>query len=122
MSEARKSVILEAFNKADVTGDGLLTIDDLKVNLFKLYFDWTEFFIGSKTAKIFLAMQRVYNVKRNPKYLNGDCTEEEILTKFLGTFETYGVQDGIVSSLHPLSPENTDMIIQLEMRNNFSRE
>jgi len=70
MSEARKSVILEAFNKADVTGDGLLTIDDLK---------------------------RVYNVKRNPKYLNGDCTEEEILTKFLGTFETYGVQDGIVT-------------------------
>ena len=67
-------------------------------------------------------MQRVYNVKRNPKYLNGDCTEEEILTKFLGTFETYGVQDGIVSSLHPLSPENTDMIIQLDMRNNFSRE
>ena len=39
MSEARKSVILEAFNKADVTGDGLLTIDDLKVNLFELYFD-----------------------------------------------------------------------------------
>ena len=34
MSEARKSVILEAFNKADVTGDGLLTIDDLKVRLF----------------------------------------------------------------------------------------
>ena len=34
MSEARKSVILEAFNKADVTGDGLLTIDDLKVSVF----------------------------------------------------------------------------------------
>ena len=31
MSEARKSVILEAFNKADVTGDGLITIEDLKV-------------------------------------------------------------------------------------------
>ena len=98
MSEARKSVILEAFNKADVTGDGLLTIDDLKVSVF---LDSTSiepnFLRGSKTAKIFLAMQRVYNVKRNPKYLNGDCTEEEILTKFLGTFETYGVQDGIVS-------------------------
>ena len=65
-------------------------------------------------------MQRVYNVKRNPKYLNGDCTEEEILTKFLGTFETYGVQDGIVSFIH--TKKNTDMIIQLEMRNNFSRE
>ena len=65
-------------------------------------------------------MQRVYNVKRNPKYLNGDCTEEEILTKFLGTFETYGVQDGIVSLIR--SPKNTDMIIQLEMRNNFCRE
>ena len=32
MSQTRKNVILEAYKKLDKTGDGLLTIDDLKVN------------------------------------------------------------------------------------------
>ena len=31
ISQARKNVILEAYKKLDKTGDGVLTIDDLKV-------------------------------------------------------------------------------------------
>jgi hypothetical protein len=33
MSEARKKVVREAFAKMDKTGDGVITVDDLKVNL-----------------------------------------------------------------------------------------
>jgi hypothetical protein len=31
MSEARKKVVREAFAKMDKTGDGVITVDDLKV-------------------------------------------------------------------------------------------
>ena len=34
MSETRIKVITEAFEKADKTGDGVITIDDLKVKNF----------------------------------------------------------------------------------------
>lgn len=60
MSKARKDVIGEAFNKLDKTGDQVITIDDLK---------------------------GVYNVKMDPKYQNGEMTEEQIFRKFLNTFE-----------------------------------
>ncbi len=30
-------------------------------------------------------------MQRHPKYLNGDCTEEELYLKFLNNFETDGV-------------------------------
>ena len=42
--------------------------------------------------------QGVYNVKRNPRYLNGEASEEEILSKFLNNFETSGIKDGMVRS------------------------
>ena len=37
MSETRIKVITEAFEKADKTGDGVITIDDLKVNNFQTF-------------------------------------------------------------------------------------
>jgi hypothetical protein len=38
----------------------------------------------------------VYNVRNHPKYQNGEWTEEQILKKFLDTFDTRGQEDGVV--------------------------
>lgn len=69
MSESRKRVVEEAFNKMDKSGDGEITIDDLK---------------------------NVYNVKSHPRYISGEESEEKILTKFLGNFEQEATRDGHV--------------------------
>jgi hypothetical protein len=38
-------------------------------------------------------------VRRHPKYLNGEWTEDQILRKFLDAFDTKGSEDGVVSLL-----------------------
>ncbi len=72
MSNSRKRVIGEAFAKVDKTGDGVITVEDLR---------------------------GVYNVKRHPQYLNGQMTEEQILNRFLNNFEANGTKDNKVRSL-----------------------
>ena len=82
MNKARISVVEEAFRKLDKSGDGFVTIEDLR---------------------------GVYDVKNHPKYLNGEATEEELYIKFLSNFETNGlngknedasVGDGQVDNLY----------------------
>ncbi|XP_064605115.1 calcyphosin-like protein isoform X1 [Liolophura sinensis] len=70
MSGARKALIIQAFTKLDKTGDGFITTEDLK---------------------------GVYNVKKHPKYLNGEWSEEQCLRQFLDVFDTVNNKDGKVT-------------------------
>jgi hypothetical protein len=60
MSQARKAVISAAFAKLDRSGDGVVTVDDLR---------------------------GVYSGHAHPKVRSGEWTEEEALHCFLDTFD-----------------------------------
>lgn len=70
MSERRKKLINMAFCKIDRTGDGQLTVEDLK---------------------------GVYSVKHHKKYLNGEWTEDQCLREFLDSFDTPNEKDGVIT-------------------------
>ena len=63
MPNCRKQLIKEAFRKLDKSGDGVITVDDLR---------------------------GVYNGKKHPKYLNGQWTEDQVLLEWLSTFHGPG--------------------------------
>ena len=69
MSKARKDLISKAFRKLDKSGDGVVTVEDLR---------------------------GVYNVKKHPKYLSGEWTEDQCLGQFLVSFDTPNEADGKV--------------------------
>lgn len=69
MSKSRKALITQAFLKLDKTGDGIITVEDLK---------------------------GVYCVKKHKKYMNGEWTEEQCLRQFLDSFDSQD-KDGKVT-------------------------
>lgn len=70
MSEARKEVVMQAFRKLDKTGDGVITIEDLR---------------------------GVYNAKCHPKYQNGEWSEDQVFRTFLDSFDSPYDKDGKVT-------------------------
>ncbi|KAJ8011473.1 hypothetical protein DPEC_G00058580 [Dallia pectoralis] len=70
MSSARTTIIGQAFKKLDRTGDGVLTVEDLK---------------------------GVYNASHHPKYKSGEWTEEQVFQAFLEHFEYPNHKDGKVT-------------------------
>lgn len=70
MSKTRLDMIDCAFCKMDKTGDGVVTVEDLKL---------------------------AYNVSQHPKFLSGEKTEDELLKKFLDVFQPVGDADDKVT-------------------------
>jgi len=68
MSKARLDMIDAAFSKMDKTGDGTITVDDLKL---------------------------AYNVDRHPKFVSGEKTADELLKKFLDVFQPGDADDKV---------------------------
>jgi hypothetical protein len=69
MSRSRLELIDKAFAKMDNTGDGVITIDDLK---------------------------KFYDVSHHPKFKTGDWTKERVLKEFLDSFQL-GEKDDVVT-------------------------
>ncbi|CAG5131809.1 unnamed protein product [Candidula unifasciata] len=61
MNQNRKNLIYQAFHKLDKTGDGVITIDDLK---------------------------GVYCADKHPKYLSGEWTKDQVFRLFLDSFDS----------------------------------
>ena len=97
LNENRLKLIDMAFKKFDKSGDGVVTIDDLK---------------------------GVYNCKKSPKFMSGEKTEEEIFKEFLKNFEIGGHVDGKVTKEEFINyysgvsaAIDTDVYFDLMMRN-----
>lgn len=61
MSQAREAVIAAAFAKLDRSGDGVVTVDDLR---------------------------GVYSGRAHPKVRSGEWTEDKVLRRFLDNFDS----------------------------------
>ncbi|XP_042299878.1 calcyphosin-like protein [Sceloporus undulatus] len=71
MSKARKEIIGEAFQKLDRTGDGLVTVEDLR---------------------------GVYNSCSHPKFKSGEWTEDQVFRAFLDSFDSPDNKDGKITA------------------------
>lgn len=79
MSQAREAVIAAAFAKLDRSGDGVVTVDDLR---------------------------GVYSGRAHPKVRSGEWTEEQVLRRFLDNFDS-SEKDGQVGACIPGGPSPT---------------
>uniref|UniRef100_A0A8D0BDX2 Calcyphosine n=1 Tax=Salvator merianae TaxID=96440 RepID=A0A8D0BDX2_SALMN len=71
MSKARTEIIREAFQKLDRTGDGLVTVEDLR---------------------------GVYNCHAHPKFKSGEWSEDQVFRAFLDSFDSPDDKDGKVTA------------------------
>lgn len=71
MSKARKDVVGQAFQKLDRTGDGLITVEDLR---------------------------GVYNCQAHPKFKSGEWTQDQVFCAFLDNFDSPGDKDGKITA------------------------
>lgn len=70
MSQTRKDIILKAFSKADKTGDGKITVEDLR---------------------------GVYDVSQHAKVKSGEWTKDQAFAEFLKTFDSPNNPDGEIT-------------------------
>ena len=69
MNDARKKVVLQAFDKLDIDKSGIIELNDVK---------------------------SLYNAKKNKEVLSGKKTEEDVYGEFIETFETHhNIKKGI---------------------------
>lgn len=99
LKKNRITLINQAFDKLDKDHSGQVTASDLK---------------------------GVYDVSKNPNFKNGAMTEEQILRKFLNTFDTKGHEDGIITREEFINyyasvsaSIDNDAYFDLMMRNNW---
>ncbi|XP_028172229.1 calcyphosin-like protein [Ostrinia furnacalis] len=70
MSDSRRAIVEQAFKKLDKTGDGVISVDDIR---------------------------RVYAVTSHPRYMSGEETADLVMSRFLANFEQDGIIDGKVT-------------------------
>lgn len=83
MTEDRVAVVEEAFGVLDESGDGVVTLEDVKDK---------------------------YDASGHPRVQSGEATEEEILLKFLGRFEGNTKEDGKVRTERLEREEKLDSV------------
>lgn len=98
MSQPRKDIVMSAFKKMDRTGDGVITVADLKGYYAIAYLGlvYCVAIYTSTEVHFKFALYSVYNVKNHKKYQNGQWTEKQCLEEFLKSFEAPESIDGKV--------------------------
>ena len=74
--------------------------EELKKHIYEHSFNLYHPVSTASMGKVVDERLNVYNVKKNPKYLNGEWTEEQCLAKFLDNFEVSQHKDGTVSYIY----------------------
>lgn len=77
----REGIINRCFQTVDANNDDIITIADLR------YVTNLSFFSSPILSASFIYIRRSYSVERHPLYENGDEDKEEIMARFLATFE-----------------------------------
>ncbi len=106
MSKSRTNLIRQAFTKLDKTGDGFVTVEDLKgVYNVKQVCMWSLVFVAH-TKMFFVLIHNVWNCLlhscflQHAKFKSGEWTEDQCLQEFLSTFEQDGDNQASCHILH----------------------